>query len=514
MTRWPLVVLLLAPVVFAQPAFRARPASFTTNSTSFVEVPNSRLTGPLQGGEFGLLLWHASLRSSVGAPSTAELIIEPPDGGNLWGFMETGNVVPDSPQGFRNFDWDVGTPIDLVARVRSNVPDASVTVSNFEALFLPLGSESEILRQERFGNTVVESGGWTDLGTVTVHRASRQWLLLAQANVVATIDQGVTLRVRVQTPSGPLSVPATLDTTVRGSSLFSRQTTGAFFVAQHLTGPAVGDTITFEASSAPGFADAGLPSVLHDVRLAVIPVLELDQTAATPGVLTLAPVVGMPQLSTTSNPGVRHTLSVYSTLAAGSDAGLVTIWQSASRTTQTMWPAIAGVEQPVLSDWSFELQNPALTSSLFLRTLAGVGAAAQPRLSLWKWDGGVIDLPLPAPDGGVDAGSLVDAGSTDAGSTDAGSTAAGSTDAGSTDAGSTDAGSTDAGSTDAGSTDAGDIDAGIDAGATLDAGTTTDAGAAADAGAEPTRKTFTLGCSSTGELGWLALLLVLLRRRL
>lgn len=526
--RWSLVVLLLAPAVFAQPAYRARPPSFTTRSTSFVEVPNSRLTAPLQGNEFGLLLWHASVRSSVSATSTAELIIEPPDGGNLWGFMETGKVAPDSAQAFRNFDWDIGTPIDLVARVRSTVPDASVTVTSFEALFLPLGPESEILREERFGDTVVESGGWTDIGTVSIHRPGRQWLLLAQANVTSTIDAGVTLRVRIQSPAVPGVVPAPIDPSARGGALFSGPTTGAFFATQHLSGLAVGDTIVFEAASAPGFTDAGLPSVLHDVRLAVIPVLELDQTATTPGLLTLFPAVGMPQIATTSSQGDRHTLSVYSTLATGPD--LVTLWQSGSRSVQHVWPSELGAEQPVLSDWSFERQMTALTSSVALRTVSGTGLAAAPKLSLWKWDGGVIDLPQAGADGGVDAGSL-DAGFPDAGSLDAGSLDGGSpvdaglpVDAGSlVDAGSVDAGSlvdagavVDAGPADAGERpDAGPDDAGVvaDAGAPLDAGLTDAGTETVDAGNPPTRRTFTLGCSSTSDLGWLVVVLLLALRR-
>lgn len=508
MLRWASVIFALASAAVAQPAIRTRVESFTTSSSVFVEVPNSRLSAPLSGSELGLLLWHANLQSTASGSSTAELIIEPPDGGNRWGFIEAGDVAPGAAQLFRNFDWDVGTPVDLVARVRSNVPDASVTVRAFEALFLPLGPDSEVLREERYGNVVVQSGQWTDLGTVTIHRASRQWLVLAQANVAATTDAGVTLRVRRTNSADATVFPPPLDNSSRSGALFTRERMGAFFLAQHLATPAPGDTVTLEAFSAPGFTDGGLQSVLNDVRLIVVPVLQLDQTATTPGVLTLTPTAAGAQISTTSNPGTRYTLSVYSTLAAGADGGLSSFWQSGTRGVSQVWPAIAGVEQPVLSDWAFEPQGTALTSSVFVRTLTGLGSASQPTLSLWKWDGGVIELPQEASDAGavvdagVDAGSLVDAGAlVDAGSlVDAGALVDAGVDAGSL---------VDAGAL---------VDAGLDAGSLIDAGAVVDAGSVIDAGLEitdagttPSRKTFALGCSSTGELGWFALLL--LRRR-
>lgn len=432
LTRFLVTVVLVGSVAQAQPTLITAP-TFSTTSTTFVDVPGARLVGNPAPSEAIMMFWKARLSSNGSGSASAELQIVGASN-SIWGHAVLRDNPSSRPMWWTNFDWQVGVAVDLQAQVRSLGGGATVTVDGFEAVLLSLGPGPFPAAEPNMAMPItISDAQWTTLGTLNATGTGvTDWLLLVQAELEPGATKPVALHVRHGNELLPLSATRRelQSTRPRGFSLMT-----------HVRLPA-GDALVVEATVDP--RDAGVPAgataVLRGVRSFMIPsrVLPLADTSTasgSPGPSGSLSVAELPV--STATPGSWEL--VVMSAAIGTDAGFLELGarsgEGAAPDFQPVTVSDLG-ETTLFTSWAVrQVTNNEVAPGLFASAVQGLdfwGSSA----SRWQLDAGFL-----LPDGGVFDAGLPDAGSPDAGDVDAG------VDAGTVDAG---ASSLDAGSEDAG----------------------------------------------------------------
>jgi hypothetical protein len=425
-------MFVIASVAHAQNQL-VRVDSFETNSTAFVDVPGSSLAIDAGPNEITLVLWNARLSASTSGTDEAELLLEGRPG-TRWGLGRVSDVPGGARVLWSNFDYDVGRPFEVHAKLRATVDGGLARVEQFEAVSLALGPSGGIRTDEAMvGNAVIIGDSqWTPLVQVTVPVPLAQpWLALAQATIEVSNPNGVALRLRAANATYPeLRVPGD------ERSGFVSRGPGArsFFLSTALGTPNLqpNDLVVLEALVNPRVVDggsSGLTATLRDVRMMLIPASVFaqvqSQAAATP--VSQSQGVATPVVSAGPSPlnNGDWELQTFATMVT-SDGGLVehdliVDTGFAPFITPSATPAFTAREEPLLSTLVLR-QVDGTSPRWWARSVSQPLTSWSANFSRWHIDAGV--LAPPPRDAGmvvvVDAGSdggVVDAGA-DAGTGD------------------------------------------------------------------------------------------------
>jgi hypothetical protein len=485
---------VLTPLAALGQATSWRLPDFSTNATTFVDLPGSPIRFTTDAGTLDLILLSAEFRGEPSAEVGLEFYVGPSPTQAAWG---RASFATDGSRALSTWSYldfsSAGVPRVLDVRLRATTPGGTASVFEPRITRIPLPAASVIAR-EVFPLTVVDAGSWSSLLALTVPRTG-DWFLLGAATRADTSDAGLGVRIRAGSDTLPRGLDGGGPTAF---ALLSGPGWPQWFGGGHLTLTASTPVAleAFGAPESPGRAPAVTVGAI-DLRLVAIEASAwpsaVQSTQATIDVSTTSPRQVLAIGSMVSGP----VLALQQSLFAVSPGGTADLeLRGPTRRFARGTTSLGARHGSACAVHLFE--GDAGTPSFI--TFAN-GSPGQP---MTTWGGFAAVFPLTMgltelvflEDGGL---LQADAGTVDGGA-DAGATDAGRLDASVSDAGLVDGGPFDARAPDAGSPDSGAIEPPGDAGSP-------------DAGPEEARPgAYLVGCHAAPELMAAALVLLLRRR--